>query len=84
VTSGHNNLYGSVFRNLYRLKRGDSVILHTPKRLWEYTVEQVKLVPVDEQPAPLSLSKGDLVIISCYPPTGNDWRVLVFASLQTP
>jgi len=41
-------------------------------------------VAVDEQPAPLSLSKGDLVIISCYPPTGNDWRVLVFASLQTP
>jgi LPXTG-site transpeptidase (sortase) family protein len=81
---GHNNLYGSVFRNLYRLKRGDSVILHTSKRLWEYTVEQVKLVAVDEQPAPLSLSKGDLVIISCYPPTGNDWRVLVFASLQMP
>ncbi len=81
---GHNNLYGSIFRDLYRLKRGDSVILHTSQQLWEYTVEQVKLIPVDGQPASLFLSEGDLVIVSCYPPTGNDWRVIVFASLRTP
>ncbi len=81
---GHNNLYGSILRDLYRLKHGDSVILHTSQQLWEYSVDRVKLIAVDGQPASLSLSESDLVIISCYPPTGNDQRVIVFASLQTP
>lgn len=81
---GHNNLYGSIFRHLYRLQRGDEILLHTSGTLWTYRVEQVRRLPLDEQPSLPQIQGNVLVLLSCYPPSGNTWRVLVTAFPQTP
>lgn len=81
---GHNNLYGSIFRNLYRLQVGDEILLQTKESLWTYAVEQVRIVPLDEQPALKQLQGNVLLLLSCYPPSGNSHRVLVTASPQPP
>lgn len=81
---GHNNLDGSIFRDLYRLKAGDLVLVHTLDAIWSYRVEQVQIIPVAEEPSPAAFHNSALVIISCYPPNDNSQRVIVKASLQTP
>lgn len=81
---GHNNLYGSIFRELYRLKEGDQVLVQTASTLWSYQVDRVEILPVAEEPSPAEFKGTDLVIISCYPPNNNTWRVIVTASLQAP
>lgn len=88
VISGHNNIQGSVFRDLYDLKPGDEIILHTGGRRWVYTIEN-KFVVHEEgasearrhanaqwiEPTP----DERLTLISCYPPWSNTHRVIVVA-----
>lgn len=88
VLSGHNNIQGSVFKDLYELKPGDEIILHASDRRWVYTIEN-KFVVHEEgasearrhanaqwiEPTP----DERLTLISCYPPWSNTHRVIVVA-----
>lgn len=77
---GHNNLYGSVFRDLYRLQTGDEIILRTAAAQWRYRVTQVRLLSTDLGVNLLKNQGGaQLLLLSCYPPNSNTYRVLVSA-----
>jgi len=88
VLYGHNNMYGAVFKNLGTLEPGDSILLETGQRAWEYHVSRVELLPI------LAASADDLAayqaylqptaaprltVISCWPPESNTHRVVVIA-----
>lgn len=88
VLNGHNNIYGAVFRNLYRLEPGDEIRLAARDRTFIYKVEQVLRLLEKGQPLEVRLKNAEyiqpmnddrLTIVSCWPPTNNTHRVIVIA-----
>jgi len=85
---GHNNMYASVFKDLGSLVPGDNIFLSNAEHTWQYTVAQVRILPVleasDSQRAAYlaylqpSVSPR-LTLISCWPPVSNTYRVVVIA-----
>jgi LPXTG-site transpeptidase (sortase) family protein len=88
VLNGHNNLRGSVFRNLIDLEAGDEIILYDDERPHVYRVTEQVLVEEKDQPlrvrfenARFMLPTSDerLTLITCWPYTSNSHRVIVIA-----
>jgi sortase A len=88
VMSGHNNILGSVFRELDRLKRGDKITVYSGRRAIQYAVTEVLIVP--ERNATLAQRKenakyieptaaGQLTLVSCWPRNDNSHRIIVIA-----
>ena len=88
ILYGHNNMYGSVFKNLAKLNPGDSLSLQTGQRTWSYQVDQVLLLPFatasQEQRSSYQAYLAEtttprLTVLSCWPPESNTYRVVVVA-----
>jgi len=88
VLNGHNNIHGSVFKNLVDLELGDLVIVHDGDSVHEYTVVETKLLPENGQPPTVRGANarwigtsGDerITLVSCWPFTSNDNRIIVVA-----
>lgn len=88
VISGHNNVKGAVFQDLYDLAPGDPIYLYAGDRTWAYAVEH-KLV-VRESEASVERRRQNarwidptpderLTLVSCYPRWGNTHRVIIVA-----
>ncbi|MBX3014852.1 MAG: sortase [Caldilineaceae bacterium] len=89
VISGHNNIGGSVFRNLHRLEAGDEITLltNTGTEL-VYVVDNVQIVKEkyasaaqrEANAAAISqTSDKRLTLITCWPSYSNTHRVIVVA-----
>jgi sortase A len=89
VLSGHNNIKGAVFRELDQLRRGDVALLYVGDETYEYTVDDVLIVPekyaTPEQRrqnaawiAPTNEER--LTLVSCWPRDDNSHRIIVIAS----
>lgn len=81
VISGHNDIYGEVFRDLPDLSVGDDVIVHTLSASYRYVVEQTRIVEPTEVSVMNSTSTPVLTLISCYPYRVDTHRIVVMASL---
>lgn len=88
VMSGHNNILGSVFRELDQLKKGDAITVWSGSRPFVYNVDKVLIVPekyaTDEQRRANAAwigSFGDerLTLVSCWPRDDNTHRIVVVA-----
>jgi LPXTG-site transpeptidase (sortase) family protein len=88
ILYGHNNMYGSVFRNLGKLNPGDALTLQTDQRTWQYRVDRVVLLPflnasdVERRTYLAYLEPTGaprLTVISCWPPESNTHRIVVVA-----
>lgn len=88
VISGHNNIDGSVFRNLYQVEPGQVIQLYANGYRYDYIVEDQFILR--EQSAPIEQRVQNaswiqttiderLTLVSCWPPTGNEFRVIVVA-----
>jgi len=88
VMSGHNNILGSVFRELDQLKRGDQITVWAGNQPFEYRVDKVMIVP--EKYASLEQRKDNaewigpfddnrLTLVSCWPRDDNTHRIIVVA-----
>ena len=88
VMSGHNNILGSVFRELDQLKRGDEVTVWSGSQAFVYQVDKVMIVP--EKYATLEQRKENatwigsfaddrLTLVSCWPRDDNTHRIIVVA-----
>lgn len=93
VLSGHNNIKGSVFRDLYTVEAGDMIYLYADGYEYQYKVESASIVKEkyasEEQRrknakwiAPTSDERATLV--SCWPPENNTHRVIVVAKPYIP
>lgn len=92
VLSGHNNIYGAVFRDLWRLKAGAPIYLSTGTERHTYVVDSVQIMPeqnatADQQAKTASYivqsTDQRLTLVSCWPPNSNTHRVFVVASPAT-
>lgn len=88
VMSGHNNILGSVFRELDQLKRGDQITVWAGNQPFNYRVDKVMIVP--EKYASLEQRKDNaewigpfddnrLTLVSCWPRDDNTHRIIVVA-----
>ena len=85
VLSGHDDVFGEVFRNLDRLQPGDQVILYTVQRQYIYVVAEIPRI-VEPTDVDVMAASGDptVTLISCYPYMVDNKRIVVFAKLQNP
>lgn len=88
VMSGHNNILGSVFRELDQLKRGDEMSIYSGGTQYTYVVDEVLILP--EKHASDKQRKTNvkyiqetpddrLTLVSCWPRDDNTHRIVVIA-----
>lgn len=88
VISGHNNIYGAIFRKLDQLKQGDLAVIWSKGRRYEYRIAQVLIVP-EKQATPEQrrenvryiepTTEERLTLVSCWPRNDNSHRIIVIA-----
>lgn len=89
VMSGHNNIDGSIFRNLHQLQAGDEVMVwNNVGTAVSYTVAEVNIVPEKYATAAQRAANAQaistttderLTLITCWPALSNTHRVIVVA-----
>lgn len=84
VLSGHNDVYGEVFRYVDQLKPGDVVIVYTFQRQYTYVVTDTQIVEPTQVDVMGPTLSPTLTLISCYPYLVDDHRIEVSAGLQRP
>ncbi len=81
VLSAHDDVYGSIFRDLHKLEPGDLVYVHAPKGTFTYRVLFSRLVLPTEVSVLAPTSQAILTLITCYPPHTDTHRIVVTAQL---
>lgn len=84
VLSGHNDIYGEVFRYLDRLNPGDSVILFTNRRQYTYIITGTQMVEPTAVEVMAPTPDTRVTLISCHPYLVDIHRIVVTAVLQNP
>ena len=81
VISGHNDVYGEIFRHLEDLNIGDEVVVYTGDTPYSYLVVAKMVV----EPAEVSLLEptpnATLTLITCHPYMIDTHRLVVIAEL---
>ncbi|MCW5875468.1 MAG: class D sortase [Anaerolineales bacterium] len=83
VLSGHNDIYGEVFRHLDELKPGDEVTIFTANRTFTYRVVETRIVPPTAVEVLAPTPEATLTLISCYPYRVNSQRIVVIGELKS-
>jgi sortase A len=84
VLSGHNDVFGEVFRNLDKLQPGDQIILYTMQQQYIYLVTETLIVEPTQVEVMNPTIDPTVTLISCYPYMRDNKRIVVFAKLQNP
>ncbi len=83
LMSGHDDIYGSIFRYLGQMQRGDVITVAQGKHVYRYVVRAVQVVTpenVGMLNAPRTVPT--LALVSCTPYWVDTHRVVVLATLQ--
>ncbi|RPI33677.1 MAG: sortase [Chloroflexota bacterium] len=81
VLSGHNDVYGEVFRYLDQLKPGDQVVIYSARRAYTYIITGWTLVEPTQVEVMDQTPDATLTLISCYPYLIDNQRIIVKAQL---
>lgn len=84
VLSGHNDVFGEVFRYLERLAPGDVVIVFTVQRQYFYMITGTQIVLPTQVEVMDPTPNPTLTLISCHPYLVDNHRIVVSAVLQNP
>lgn len=88
VLNGHHNIYGEVFRDLYRVQVGDEIAVFSGEDIFTYVVVYTAVLPERNQPLEVRLANAEwiqqtederITIITCWPYESNTHRVVVVA-----
>lgn len=82
VLSGHNDVFGEVFRDLDQLEPGDTVILFTSQRQYTYVISGSQIVEPTQVEVMNPTPNPTLTLISCHPYLIDTHRIAVSAVLQ--
>ena len=83
LMSGHDDIYGSIFRYLGTLHVGDTVVVTRGTHTYRYVVRSVNVVtPDDVRLLNATYTRPTLALISCTPYWVDTHRVVVIAELQ--
>lgn len=88
VLNGHNTNNGEVFRDLYKLKVGDEIVLHTNREVYAYAVTETLILPEAGQPLEVRIENAHyiqptederLTLVTCHPYGSLRNRLIVIA-----
>ncbi len=79
ILSGHNDIFGQVFRELDRLVPGDEIMLLTEKNAYTYIVTGTQIVQPSQVEVMRQTEDSTLTLISCYPYLVDTQRIVVSA-----
>jgi sortase A len=82
VLSGHNDIFGEIFRRLDELEPGDEIIVFSTQRSYTYVVANTKVVEPTRVDVMDPTSSPTVTLISCYPYLVDDQRIVVQGYLQ--
>jgi len=83
LMSGHDDIYGSIFRYLGRMHTGDAVVVTQGAHTYRYVVRSVSVVtPDDVRLLNVPYTRPTLALISCTPYWVDTHRVVVIAEMQ--
>ena len=67
VLSGHDDVFGEIFRDLINLQPGDQIILYTAQHQYIYVVTDSQIVEPTQVEVMAATSDPTVTLISCYP-----------------
>jgi sortase A len=88
VLSGHNNIRGEVFRDLYKLQTGDDIYLWVGDMPYHYQVSVKYRIPIKGAPPEvlqdnlrwiMPTEDQRLTLLTCWPNWSNTHRIIVIA-----
>jgi sortase A len=81
ILSGHNDVYGEVFKELEFLELNEEVLLYAGSRLYRYVIRARRIVaPTDL--SPLNPSREPIVtLITCWPYRVDTYRLILVGEL---
>ncbi|MBZ0286186.1 MAG: sortase, partial [Anaerolineae bacterium] len=79
VLSGHNDIYGEVFRYLDQLESGDEFTVRTRTKVYTYRVSGTEIVDPTDVHVLDPRGGATATLISCYPYKVNNKRIVIFA-----
>ena len=83
LMSGHDDIYGSIFRYLGRMHTGDAVVVTQGAHTYRYVVRSVSVVtPDDVRLLNATYTRPTLALISCTPYWVDTHRVVVIADMR--
>jgi sortase A len=82
VLSAHNDVFGEFFRDLDKLKTGDTITLFTNLRSYTYVINQNRIVLPSQVEVMAPTSEPVVTLISCYPYMVDNRRIVVSAVLK--
>jgi len=81
VLSGHNDVFGEVFKDLELLKNGDQVIVYAGGKAYKYEVRAKRIVAPTELSVLNPTREAIVTLITCYPYRVDTHRIVVVAQL---
>lgn len=81
VLSGHDDIFGEVFRYLEKLNPGDEVHVYTQASKFTYVVRGKRIVEPTEVSVIAPTTEPTLTMITCHPYLVDTHRMVVFAQL---
>lgn len=82
VLTGHDDIYGEVFRNLDQLQPGDEITIFTAGNSYVYVVTEKMIVAPTYLQVMDPTQEATLTLITCYPYLIDSQRVVVRAELK--
>lgn len=81
ILSGHNDVFGEVFKDLEALKNGDKVQVYAGGRLFTYEVRAKRIVLPGELSVLQQTREPIVTLITCHPYRVDSHRLVVIAQL---
>jgi LPXTG-site transpeptidase (sortase) family protein len=81
--SGHRTTYGAPFRNVDRLRAGDTIDLYSRWRRYRYVVQRVWTVLPSKSEVVATTPVPSLTLTACHPPYSARYRIVVRARLTS-
>jgi sortase A len=82
VLSGHNDVFGEVFRRLEDLELEDELIVYTGVQPYRYVVKAKRIVEPTDVSVMYPTTKPALTLITCHPYMVDTHRLVVVAELS--
>ncbi len=82
VLTGHDDIYGEVFKELDQLEEGDEIIIYSANNSYTYVVTETQIVAPTKVDVMDPTPEATLTLISCYPYRIDNKRIVVFAELK--
>lgn len=81
ILSGHNDVFGEVFKDLEALKNGDQVQVFAGGKMFKYEVRAKRIVSPNELSVLQPTRESVVTLITCHPYRVDSHRLVVIAQL---